>query len=177
MKIFYLVILILMMGCHSLQINQHEIDGFCVDCTFEKVVNDENGEPVYQLPSRLISLPISIFTWYPNQASTLSAPIINAGEVGQFVWRGDCLLFKTKNNEFITPIFWVNTIKAYHDNNGKSILIRHDGVIIALNKSYDIDINPEPKQNNRTDWIVQHGQDKCLMDKVVYLSSSVVSGV
>lgn len=144
---------------------------------------DKDGLSVFQLPKHYIALPIRLFTWYPNGVSAVQTLAQDVGIMGEFIWHDDCLLFQVVQTnqvaqigELITPIFWVNSIKDYQVN-GKSLLIRHDDKEIELNVPYHIDVNPEPKQNNRTDWIVQRGKDNCLMDKVVYLPSSVVDAV
>lgn len=128
----------------------------------------------YKLPSHIRTLPIGLFTWYP-QGSTLVPPIGLDGIIGRFVWLDDCLLFNVDSTaELITPIFWVNSIKNYKIYDNQGFLTLHNNQIIYLNHQYHINSQVEPKQNPRTEQIIQQGQNKCLMDKVIYLGLKVV---
>lgn len=127
----------------------------------------------YKLPSHIRTLPIGLFTWYP-QGSTLVLPIGLDGIIGRFVWLNDCLLFNVDSTkELITPIFWVNTIKDYQFYGNQGFLTLHNDKIIFLNHQYHIESEIDSKHNH-TERIIQRGQDKCLMDKVIYLDLKVV---
>lgn len=112
MKITYLVWLTLpLIGCHTHITHNHEASPpiySVLETTPSDVVGDD-----YKLPSHIRTLPISPFTWYP-EGSTLVLPIGLDGVVGRFVWQNNCLLFKPDDFDgFVTPIFWVNSIKDY----------------------------------------------------------------
>lgn len=160
------------MGCHTHIIHTHEASPpiySVLETTSSDVVGDD-----YKLPSHIRTLPISPFTWYP-EGSTLVLPIGLDGVMGRFVWQNSCLLFKPDDFDgFVTPIFWVNSIKDYQINDNQEFLILHNDKIIHLNHEYHIESLIEPKQNPRTKRIIQRGQDKCLMDKVIYLGIKVV---
>lgn len=128
----------------------------------------------YKLPSHIRTLPIGLFTWYP-QGSTIHTLDGTIGTTGRFVWLNDCLLFNVDNTEeLITPIFWVNSIKDYQIYGNQGLLTSHKNQIIYLNHQYHINSQVEPKQNPRTKQVIQQGQDKCLMNNVIYLDLKVV---
>lgn len=128
----------------------------------------------YKLPSHIRTLPIPLFTWYP-QGSTIHTLDGIIGVTGRFVWLDDCLLFNVDNTaELITPIFWVNTIKDYQLYGNQGSLTLHNDQVVYLNHQYHIESPIDSKQNLRTEQIVQYGQNKCLMDNVIYLGLKVV---
>lgn len=169
-KLALTMLILFLMGCTTTTKQPTEPITYSV---LETTPNELMGND-YKLPSHIRTLPIGLFTWYPK-GSTIHILYGTIGITGRFVWLDDCLLFNVDNtSELITPIFWVNSIKDYQIYGNQGFLKLYNNQTIYLNYPYHIKSEIEPKQNLRTEQIIQKGQDKCLMDKVIYLDFKIV---
>lgn len=181
MKVCLLFVLIgfVLGGCTALQSNHQKIGNLTeriitpiqanTYSTFE-TKRGKYGIADYKLPKVIRPLPIEIYTWYPI-GTTLFLPIENMSIKGRFVWHDECLLLENQeNNELVTPIFWVNSLKEYQAN---SMIISHTNRIIPLNQWHYIDTTPQSIQSEHSGWLVSRGQEKCLKDKIIFLPMQI----
>ncbi len=169
-KLVLITLVLFLFGCTATTKQPTEPITYSV---LETTPNELMGDD-YKLPSHIRTLPIPLFTWYP-QGSTIHILVGVIGTTGQFVWFDDCLLFNVDSTkELITPIFWVNTIKDYQFYGNQGFLTLHNDQVVYLNHQYHIESPIDSKQNLRTEQIIQYGQNKCLMDNVIYLGLKVV---
>lgn len=170
-KLVLITLVLFLFGCTTTTKQPTEPITYSV---LETTPNELMGND-YKLPGHIRTLPIPLFTWYP-QGSTIHTLDGVTAITGRFVWLDGCLLFNIDNTaELITPIFWVNTIKDYQTYGNQGFLTLHNDQIVYLNHQYPIKSPIEPNQNSRTKQIIQRGQDKCLMDNVIYLGAEVVN--
>lgn len=176
--VFFMIFLVFLAGCTATPPqNTKPITYTTVETISYKILETTPtsiGIDDYKLPEYIRSLPIPIYTWYP-QGTTLFLPIGIHGITGQFVWQDSCLWFKPDDFEdFVTPIFWVNSIQDIRFTKSKVFLILHNNTIIQTHHAYYLDTIIQPKNKNGIEYIIQHGDDHCLKDHVIYLDSNVI---
>lgn len=138
------------------------------------IVVDAQNQPKPITKNREAVLPQALFTYKPEAGPIPAIEIV--GTIGKFIWHDGCLLFSPyKKDDLVTPIFHTNSITGYQFNAvGNDALIRQYQYKVTLNEWHYIrETASRPEDDRRTTRIVSRGDEKCLMEYVLFLPDYV----